>query len=152
MSNQASLQFGNTRLDRLHLALESGALLQAGKMLNALHPGEIAHLLESLPMAQREIIWELVNVDNGGEVLTLLADEVRDDLISKMDMTELLAATEGLDTDDLADLIQELPRTITQEILDSLDQQHRERLEAILSYPEDTAGGLMNPDTITVRP
>ncbi|MCW8847395.1 MAG: magnesium transporter [Sedimenticola sp.] len=152
MSNQASLQFGNTRLDRLHLALESGALLQAGKMLNALHPGEIAHLLESLPMAQREIIWELVNEDNGGEVLTLLADEVRDDLISKMDMTELLAATEGLDTDDLADLIQELPRTITQEILDSLDQQHRERLEAILSYPEDTAGGLMNPDTITVRP
>lgn len=152
MPDQASLQFGNTRLDRLHLALESGALLQAGKMLNALHPGEIAHLLESLPMTQREIIWGLVNEDNGGEVLTLLADEVRDDLISKMDVSELLAATEGLDTDDLADLIQELPRTITQEILDSLDQQHRDRLEAILSYPEDTAGGLMNPDTITVRP
>jgi magnesium transporter len=152
MPDQVPLQLGNTRLDRLHLALESGALLQAGKMLNALHPGEIAHLLESLPMAQREIIWELVNEDNGGEVLTLLADEVRDDLISKMDVSELLAATEGLDTDDLADLVQELPRTITQEILDSLDQQHRERLEAILSYPEDTAGGLMNPDTITVRP
>ncbi|TVO70922.1 magnesium transporter [Sedimenticola selenatireducens] len=152
MPDQVPLQLGNTRLDRLHLALESGALLQAGKMLNALHPGEIAHLLESLPMAQREMIWELVNEENGGEVLTLLADEVRDDLISKMDVSELLAATEGLDTDDLADLVQELPRTITQEILDSLDQQHRERLEAILSYPEDTAGGLMNPDTITVRP
>ncbi len=152
MSDQVPLQFGNTSLDRLHAALESGALLQAGKMLNALHPGEIAHLLESLPLAQREIIWGLVNEENGGEVLTLVADEVRDDLISKMDREALLAAAEGMDTDDLADLIQELPRTITQEILDSLDHQHRERLEAILSYPEDTAGGLMNPDTITVRP
>ena len=86
MPDQVPLQLGNTRLDRLHLALESGALLQAGKMLNALHPGEIAHLLESLPMAQREMIWELVNEENGGEVLTLLADEVREDRISQMDV------------------------------------------------------------------
>jgi len=152
MSDQAPVQTGSTRLDRLHAALESGTLQQARRMLNALHPGEIAHLLESLPLAQRDIVWRLVNEENGGEVLILVADEVRADLISKMATAELLAATEGLDTDDLADLIQELPLAITREILDSLDHQRREQLEAILSYPEDTAGGLMNPDTITVRP
>jgi len=139
-------------LQWLQEALDSGTLQQAGKMLNALHPGEIAHLLEALPLAERELIWGLVSDENDGEVLVLLTDEVRADLIRKMNNAELLAASVGLDTDDLADLIQELPQTITREIMDSLDQQHRERLEAILSYPEDTAGGLMNPDTITVRP
>ncbi len=152
MSEQASLQTGSTRLDRLHAALESGTLQQARRMLNALHPGEMAHLLESLPLTERDIVWGLINEEHDGEVLILVADEVRADLISKMNKEQLLAATEGLDTDDLADLIQELPQTITGEILDSLDHQRRERLEALLSYPEDTAGGLMNPDTITVRP
>ncbi|OOZ36778.1 magnesium transporter [Solemya velesiana gill symbiont] len=152
MSFQAADNPEDTRLQRLQEVLDSGTLQQAKRMLNALHPGEIAHLLEALPIAEREIVWGLVDEENDGEVLVHLTDEVRADLISKMDRAELLAATEGLDTDDLADLIQELPHTITREIIESLDLQHRSRLEAVLSYPEDTAGGLMNPDTLTVRP
>ena len=152
MSEPAAQNQDDTRLGRLRQALDTGALRQASKMLNALRPGEIAHLLEALPLTEREILWEMVDEEIDGEVLVHLTDEVSADLISKMDREELLAATSGLDTDDLADLIQELPAAITREILDSLDQQHRSRLEAVLSYPEDTAGGLMNPDTITVRP
>ncbi|MCP4994440.1 MAG: magnesium transporter [Gammaproteobacteria bacterium] len=152
MSTEVENSTDETRLLRVQQALDSGALQQAGKMLNALTPGEIGHLLEALPHTERELMWGLVNDDHDGEVLVHLADDVRDDLISKMDRAALLAASEGLDTDDLADLIQELPHTITREIIDSLDHQHRERLEAVLSYPEDTAGGLMNPDTVTVRP
>ncbi len=140
------------RLERLQNVLDSGALAQARKMLNALTPGEIAHLLEALPLAEREILWNLVDDDIDGEVLVLLTDEVRADLIRKMNREELLSATDGLDTDDLADLVQELPETISREIIESLDHQHRERLEQVLSYPEDTAGGLMNPDAVTVRP
>ena len=152
MSLQRAIESDNTRLQRLQDALDSGTLQIAGRMLNALHPGEIAHLLESLPLPEREVVWGLVSDENDGEVLILLADEVSADLISKMNRAKLLSVAEGLDTDDLADLVQDLPFTITREIIDSLDHQHRERLEAILSYPEDTAGGLMNPDTITVRP
>jgi magnesium transporter len=152
MSAKAVENSHDTRLERLQEILDSGTLQHAGRMLNALQPGEIAHLLEALPLAEREIVWGLVDDENDGEVLVHLTDEVRADLISKMNRAELLAATEGLDTDDLADLLQELPHTITREIIESLDHQHRDRLEAILSYPEDTAGGLMNPDTVTVRP
>ena len=140
-----------TRLQTLQEVLDSGTLHQAARLLNALRPAEIAHLLEALPLAEREIIWGLVEEEVEGEVLVHLADEVLTDLVSKMDKEELLAATEGMDLDDLADLVQDLPRTITREVINSLDQQHRERLEAVLSYPEDTAGGLMNTDTITVR-
>ncbi len=152
MSIQAADNKHETRMQRLQALLDSGALKQSGHLLNSLRPGEIAHLLEGLPIAEREIVWNLVNEENDGEVLMELADDVRADLISRMKQDEVVAVSEGLDTDDLADLIQELPHYITTQILDSLDTQNRQRVETALSFPEDTAGGLMNPDTITIRP
>ncbi|RMD71271.1 MAG: magnesium transporter, partial [Gammaproteobacteria bacterium] len=139
------------RLKLLYAALESGTLLQIRKLLNNLHPAEVADLLESLPIEQREIIWELVSPEHQGEVLVHLHDEVRQHLIEQMETHELVAAAERLDTDDLADIIEHLPRVVIDQILQAMDEQNRKRLEAVLSYPEDTAGGLMNIDTVTVR-
>jgi magnesium transporter len=140
------------RLSAIHRGLASGSLQHARRMLNALQPAEIAHLLESLPRGQREILWRLVDPSHEGEVLLHVTEDVREPLLRAMDPAALLAATAELDTDDLADLVQELPRAITRNLLQSLDQQRRERLERVLAYPEDSAGGLMNMDTITVRP
>jgi magnesium transporter len=142
----------DARLQRLQSILESGALKEAGRLLKSLAPAEIAHLLEALPPAEREILWNLVDESYDGEVLLLVTDEVRADLIRRMEPEEILAATGNLDLDDLADLVQDLPFAITREVMNSLDEQHRKRLEAVLSFPEDTAGGLMNTDTVTVRP
>ncbi len=69
-----------------------------------------------------------------------------------MDTEELVAAAEGLEVDDLADLLRELPETVNQQVLRSMDSQDRERLHAVLGFDEDTAGGLMNTDTVSVRP
>ncbi len=140
------------RLQRLQDILASGAVREASRLLRSLAPAEIAHLLESLPPAEREIIWNLVDEEHDGQILLLVTDEVRDSLIRHMDPEELLAATENLDLDDLADLVQQMPSAITSEVMDALDDQRRKRLEAVLSYSEDTAGGLMNTDTVTVRP
>ncbi len=132
--------------------LQGGTVPEARRMLNALHPAEIANLLESFPAPERKLLWELVEETNGGDVLLQVNDEVRSGLIREMDDQELLAATSGMDMDDLADFMQDLPKTLTGEILRSLDNQNRQRLEAVLAYPEDSAGGLMNTDTVTVRP
>ena len=132
-------------------ALETGTMQHARGMLNELSPAEIAHLLESLPHTERNIIWELVDPEKEGEVLIQLGEELRSTLIRNMSLQDLVSATEGMDVDDLADFIQSLPDRVTTQVLTSLDTQHRERLEAVLSYPEDSAGGLMNTDTITVR-
>jgi len=132
-------------------AMETGTLQHARGMLNELSPAEIAHLLESLPHNERNIIWELVDSEKEGEVLIQLGEELRSTLISDMSLQDLVNATQGMDVDDLADFIQSLPGRVTTQVLTSLDTQHRERLEAVLSYPEDSAGGLMNTDTITVR-
>ena len=122
------------------------------EMVNDLHPAEIAHLLESLPSHERELVWELVETDKDGDVLLYVNDEVRSNLIRQMDTHELVAATEGLDTDDLADILHDLPDLVIRQVLHAMGDRDRFRLEAVLSYPEDTAGGLMNVDTITVRP
>ncbi len=121
-------------------------------LIGSLHPAELARLLESLPLRERAVIWEMVDPENEGDVLVELADEVRDGLIEGMPTDELMVAIEGMELDDLADLVADLPEALTQEILRSLDHQDRERLHAVLSYDENSAGGLMNVDIITVRP
>ena len=136
----------------LATALESGALANVRKMLHSLHPAEIARLLESLPSRERRLAWELIEAELEGDVLSYAGDEVRALLIGEMDAQELVAATEGLETDDLVDILQDLPDAVIHTVLQSMDEQDRHRVVSALSYPGDTAGGLMNTDTITVRP
>lgn len=145
-------QKSQRHLQRFSEALESGRLVTIRQMVNELHPAEIGHLLESLPPNERELVWEMVEAEKGGDVLSNVNDDVRAKLIGQMETDELVAAAESLDTDDLADILQDLPDMVIHQVLQSMGEQDRIRLEAVLSYPEDTAGGLMNIDTVTVRP
>ena len=132
-------------------ALDSGRLGPVRRLVNTLSPAEIGNLLESLPPGKRVVVWGLVDPEDDGEVLVHVGDEVRESLLADMDIDEIVAAVEDLDIDDLADLVEDLPDTVIDEVLKSMDRENRERLEQVLSYPEDTAGRLMNPDVVTVR-
>ena len=120
-------------------------------LLARLHPADIAHLLEGLSPDQRPGVWSRVDVERMGEVLLELPEAVRTELIKQLDDRTLVAAVHNLDTDDIADLIPELSDELIAEILFALDKQDRQRLDAVLPFAEDTAGGLMNVDAITVR-
>ncbi len=139
-------------LNLLREKLDSDGLRSARMLIHSLHPSELARLLESLPLRERAVIWEMVEPDHEGDVLVEVADEVRDGLLQGMPKEELLAAIEGMELDDLADLVADLPEALTHEVLRSLDRQDQERLEQVLAYDEDSAGGLMNVDIVTVRP
>ncbi|MEO5566182.1 MAG: magnesium transporter [Luteimonas sp.] len=132
-------------------ALDSGRLGPVKRLVNTLSAAEIGNLLESLPPGERTVVWGLVDPEDDGEVLLHVGDEVREGLIADMDPDEIVAAVEDLDIDDLADLVEDLPDTVIDEVLKSMDRENRERLEQVLSYPEDSAGRLMNPDVVTVR-
>ena len=151
MSDNDPVEKTESQLKALSDVLETGAMQHARRMLNELSPAEIADLLESLPYSERNHLWDLVNPDKEGVVLLEVGDEVRAKLIRDMPLEDLVNATEGMAVDDLADFMQSLPDKVTDEVLTSLDTQRRIRLEAVLPYPEDSAGGLMNTDTITVR-
>jgi magnesium transporter len=138
--------------EELRQLLDGGRMRTARVMVNSLHPSEVARLLESLPRKKRSMLWELVDSEIEGDVLVEVSDEVRDGLIEGMQTADLIAAAEGMEVDDLADLLIDLPETVTQEVLQSLDKQDHERVQQVLAYDEESAGGLMNVDIVTVRP
>lgn len=141
------------RLVMLRVALErKGSLRRAHRMINSMHAAEIASLVESLPPAKRELVWGLVDPELEGDVLVELNEEARAALIGGMDAEELVAATEDMEVDDLADLLVDLPEAVNERVLRSMDTQDRERLNAVMQYERDTAGGLMNTDTVSLRP
>jgi magnesium transporter len=139
------------KFDELSLALDSGTFVDVRRMLNGLAAADVAHLLESSPPNFRRILWELVEVEREGEVLGELGDELQSLFLSDMDAAEVVQITEGLEDDDIADILQQLPDRVTREVLHSMDHQDRARIEHVLTYPDDTAGGLMSTDTITIR-
>jgi magnesium transporter len=139
------------RLAALRGALREGSWRGAARMIGAMHPAEIASLIEALPPAQREVVWNFVEPEIEGDVLVELNENVRQSLIDGMDAEELLAAAENMELDDLADLVGDLPETVSLQLVKSMDHQDRERLKTVLSYEPDTAGGLMNVDTVSVR-
>jgi len=139
-------------LDRLSEALDSGTRYQVRHLLKNLSAAEIGDLLESLPVTKRLAVWEMTDPALDGDVLVEVNDEVRASLIRGTSPEDLVAAVDDLDLDDLADILDDLPDAVTREVLRSLDRQDRERLAQVLSYPEDSAGGLMDPDVLTIRP
>ena len=126
-------------------------LVELQKLLDALHPADVANLLESLPVEQRLIVWDLVKAEREGEILLEVSDAVRQTLIADMDAQELVAATEQLDTDEIADLAPDLPREVFQGVIRSLSPEEREQLRSAMSYPEGTVGALMDFDVISIR-
>ena len=152
MAEAAEQQTAEHRLERLRDALDSGRLVPVRRILKSLHPAEIARLLESLPHAERKVVWGVVDVDDQGEVLLHVNDEVRAALIQGMDPEDIIAAARDLDIDDLADFVDDLPETLTEQVLRSMDLANRQALEKVMSYAPDTAGGLTNTDTVTIRP
>ena len=120
-------------------------------LLDILHPADIAYILESLPLDERLIVWEMVKADRDGEILLETSDAVRETLIATMDSSELVAATGQLDADEIADLAPDLPSDVLDDLFQNLPIEEREQLRAAMSYPEDAVGALMGFDMVTVR-
>ena len=132
-------------------SLSSGTYLQISRMLNSLNSADIAHFIESSPPKDREFVWQILNKEIEGEVLIHLSDTLQKQFLKEMDAAEVAEVTESLATDELADIIQRMPEAVIEEVLSSMSIQNRIRIEKVLSYPEDSAGGLMNTDVIAVR-
>ena len=138
-------------LQRLMTSLEASLYEEATSQLSDLHAAEIARLLESVPPKDRIKLWLNIDSATQGDILKDLSEDVLSQLLNEMSVDGIVKATEGLDMDDLADIVPELPESALHNLLLTLDHKHRDHLKQVLSYPEDSAGGLMNIDIITVR-
>ena len=139
-------------LQNLMTALEASDHDEAKLQIQDLHPGELALLFEAIQPKDRSILWPGIEISVQGDILKEVNEDVQSQLIAEMSVDSLVKATEKLDTDDLADIVPNMPESAVHSLLLTLDFKHRERLNKVLSYPENSAGGLMNTDFITVRP
>ena len=122
-----------------------------GNIINEMTPSELAYVIESSPPQERKIIWDLIQLDSEGEVLGELDENLREELLKGMDPEEIKVAISDLEVDDLVDILQTLPEKMTNEVLSLMNSRDRGRVENVLDFPEESAGGLMNTDVITVR-
>lgn len=140
-----------THIGHVREALEEGKYKRVTRLFREIHPAKAAGLLEALPLDERSTVWETLESEHSGKILVHLHEEVRARLALEMDDDDLIAAVRKLDLDDLVDLIQALPQGRGRQLLLSMDERKREQLMSMLSWPEDSAGGLMNTDHISVR-
>lgn len=140
------------RLNQLNKALGSGMFVHVRNMLQDMAASDIAFILESSPPRTRQVLWQLIDQEHTGEILDELGEELKDSLISQMSPERVAKAAKSMDTDDLAYILRSLPDSVFNEVLQSMSTQDRVRVEQALSYPDDTAGSIMNTDTVTLRP
>ncbi len=140
---------GNSALAQSPIQKQNLEELQS--LLDELHPADIADILESLPLTERLFIWNIVKAEYDGDVLLEASDAVRETLITDMASTELVAAAEQLDADEIADLAPDLPQDVIEDLFRLLPLDEREHLREAMSYPEDAVGALMDFDVITIR-
>ncbi len=134
------------------VALEADDSIEISKILSLISVAETAMLLDSLPAQQRDSLWPLIEPEELGAVLLETQDDISDARLKLLDAEQIAAIVETLpDVDDQADIILALPTDKLVETLHTLDGYKREKLESVLSYSDDTAGGLMNIDQVTVR-
>ncbi|MBL4781165.1 MAG: magnesium transporter [Porticoccaceae bacterium] len=149
----------NHNTDRLSLLallsediVDPNSLHQMRHMINNMMPADIAHYIESAPNRVRRLLWELVDDEVEGEVLGELSEDLQQEFLRRMNSEQMATLVAGLDPDEVADILQQLPEHLIPKVLQTMGQQDRQRVETVLTYDEDSAGGLMNTDTITVRP
>ncbi|OGA38756.1 MAG: magnesium transporter [Betaproteobacteria bacterium RIFCSPLOWO2_12_FULL_62_13] len=150
-ASAAAREETDSRRELVETLVHTLHLTELQKLLDELHPADVAYILEALPVEQRLIVWDLVKAERDGEILLEVSDAVRETLIAHMDEKELVAATEQLDTDEIADLAPDLPREVIQDVFKSLPVEEREQLRAAMSYPEDAVGALMDFDMVEIR-
>jgi len=125
---------------------------QIKRILSGMHPSEVAHSLESLPPKERKFLWSLIETKDEGEIISELHEEIQQELILEISPEELATIISDLELDEMVDILQILPKQKTTNILSVMSQRDRRRIKEALEYPEDSAGGLMNTDIISVRP
>ncbi len=146
-------QASHTRqLGHIHQLVQGGTLKQAKQSLRTLSPVQLARIIASSPPPTRHIIWELIDKDSRTLLLEELPEDIQAFYLAQMNTADLVELTTSLETDDIVDILQNLPDRVTQQVLQAMTEQDRKRVSTVLAYPENTAGGLTNTDVITVRP
>jgi magnesium transporter len=126
-------------------------LVELHRRLRGLHPADVAHILESLPIEDRLIVWRELTPDKAGQALVEVSRGVRESLIEETGRSSLVDLLRDLDADDLRYLAESLPDDLVDEVSALLDARDRSWMEQSRAYPESSAARLMMQDALSLR-
>ena len=138
-------------ITRIKEKLDAGAWQDIDSLIRDLRSEDLADILESSPPTQRAELWNTFGEDHQSEIIQHVDEDIVRSLLGDKSGEEIATVLEKADGDTTADILQQLPADLIRDTLEAMDAQDRTRVEKLLSYPEDTAGGLMDTDTISVR-
>ena len=145
-------KFSSSKFELIQETIENPEFKsKLSNILKEMSANDLASLIQNSPPQERKIIWDSIELENEGEVLGELDEQLRDELLKEMEPEEISLAISDLEVDDLVDILQALPEKITNDVLALMNSRDRGRIENVIDFSEESAGGLMNTDVITVR-
>lgn len=145
------MESSKSSVSQIRTLIDAGTHQDIISLMGQLRPEDLADVLESSPPAQRTVLWNLFEEAQQREIIQHIDEELVPSLLGDKSVEEISNVLEKVHDDDLTDILQQLPATLTRQVLQAMDAQDRSRVESLLSYPEDSAGGMMDTDTISVR-
>ena len=131
--------------------LEAHKFKQLKEELETVHPVDIVDILEELDKKQRTLVFRLLAKEEAAEVFTDMNSDMREDLINALTDSELEEVMDEMYVDDTVDVLEEMPANVVDRILTVTDEETRQKINALLQYPEDSAGSIMNIEYISLR-
>lgn len=120
-------------------------------LFSDMHPADIADLIDELDEEDRLHLFSLLEVEKASDVILELSDTSREQIIEDLSNEQLTDIIEEMESDDKADIIAELSDDQAKAVLDAIEPEESEEVKELLSYPEDTAGGIMQSELVSIR-
>ena len=136
---------------RVEDLIEAGDESALDEVVRGTHPADLAALLGVLPHELWPSLLGRLDIARISDLMEELPDHLRDDLAEHLLPQQLSDAVEEMASDDAADVIADLPQDVAQDVIEALPLEDREEVESLLAYPEDTAGGLMQTELVSIN-
>jgi magnesium transporter len=137
-------------LKELDQLIEQGREFDIIKLISAFHPADIADLIDALDEEKKKKFFGLLQVETASDVIMEIDDISRELIVEDISQDKLTQIVDDMESDDATDLISELPQEQAQRILSDIDKEDSEEVQELLQYEEDTAGGIMQLELVSV--
>jgi len=134
----------------LEMNLSRLTLTVAREQMQELHPADLAHIISRIPAKNIQTVLNSLDTETAGEAIHELEPELRSRIISQLDSEQASDILEEMDPDEAADVLGDLPEEKAQELLGLMDEEEAEDIQELMEHEEDTAGGLMNSEFLSV--
>jgi magnesium transporter len=145
------LQIDNELIESITSLIKNGAEKSLLNIFADLHPADIAEIINHVDLDSAKFSFSILDTETAGEVITEIDENLREKILKDIDVKTITDIVDELYTDDATDIVSDLPERVAKQVLRNIDKEDSEDVQELLKYPEDTAGGIMNSNFVSVH-